>query len=213
MSIGFNSDARLTHSRTNIAKRGVWVLPRLLEQAGARLAGRNRADCPECNSKRTVSYSDELYCCHHAGCEFRGCAFTLAKRLGLLSPPVSRAEAAAFFRERAEARLAAEYVQARLMAERFRLREAHRSLLRIYDGAAKQLNVSREHARAWAALAYALSQLLGVRAELTILEDAPVAERLAFLNASDERRKEMAERVILAGGLLDARRKFVEVSL
>ncbi|MGO9275342.1 MAG: hypothetical protein ACLQOO_34755 [Terriglobia bacterium] len=84
--------------------------------------------------------------------------------------------------------------------------------MRIRDGAAKQLNVSPEHATAWAALAYALSELPGVRAELAILEDAPVPQRLAFLNASAERRKEMTERVILAGGLLDRRGKFVEVS-
>jgi ribosomal protein L37AE/L43A len=54
-----------------------------LQRAGARLASRGRADCPRCGKKRTVSYTGEVFFCHHADCKFKGNTFTLAKELGL----------------------------------------------------------------------------------------------------------------------------------
>ena len=57
----------------------------LLELNGAKLRGRNRADCPDCGGCRTVAYEElkGVFYCHHAGCTFRGGKGTLRRRLGL----------------------------------------------------------------------------------------------------------------------------------
>ena len=39
-------------------------LPELLVQAGAQLRGPKRADCPRCEGRRTISYTDEVFNCH-----------------------------------------------------------------------------------------------------------------------------------------------------
>jgi hypothetical protein len=54
----------------------------LLERAGFRVRGR-RADCIHCDghSRLTVSFNDEVYCCHRCG--RAGNARTLARELGL----------------------------------------------------------------------------------------------------------------------------------
>lgn len=188
-----------------------YPIPDLLERAGARLRGRNRADCPLCGGQRTVSYSDELYCCHHAGCDFRGNIVTLVKRLGL-ARRFSRGEALAHQRDRDEARAAAEYARQRIKAERHALYEAHRSLLTIRGQAEQRLRKAPDDALAWGALACVNARLPQVKASLAILEDAPIPTRLDFLNACERKRKEMDEKVIRAGGLLDAWGKFIEVA-
>jgi hypothetical protein len=189
----------------------VHPLPNLLERAGATLRGRNRADCPLCGGRRTVSYSEEVYCCHRAGCEFRGNAVTLARHLGLMTSRFSRAEAGAYHRQREEAQAAADYALQRLRAERRELYEACRSLRRIRGRAGDTLRMPTEDIKSWTALAYVDRELPRVEAALAILESAPVAVRLAFLNAAEADRAGAVEQVILAGGLDDSDGRFIEV--
>lgn len=57
----------------------------LLERAGFRLRGRNRADCIHCSGHAvaTVGFSDEVMHCFRCGAKAN--IFTLAKQLGLLA--------------------------------------------------------------------------------------------------------------------------------
>src|SRR5207302_5098620 len=100
----------------------VYTVPELLERSGTRLIGRNRADCPHCGGRRTVSFTTELYCCHHAGCMFQGNALTLAKELGL-AKPLSRLERQALAVVQREAQEAASWLLAKLRTRRFELYE------------------------------------------------------------------------------------------
>jgi len=65
----------------------------LLEMAGARPHGK-RFDCPDCGARGTVSVdaSKQVFCCHHAGCEFHGGIGTLQRRLGIERERIPRAE-------------------------------------------------------------------------------------------------------------------------
>ena len=84
-------------------------VPELLRRAGVTLRSRNRADCPKCGKRRTVSYATEVFYCHHTGCNFQGNIITLARELGLLKP-LSPHEAQELRRMREHARRAAEEV-------------------------------------------------------------------------------------------------------
>jgi hypothetical protein len=54
----------------------------LLAQAGARLRGRNRADCPRCKRFRAISFTPETFFCHGIDCGWKGNTITLARELG-----------------------------------------------------------------------------------------------------------------------------------
>lgn len=58
-------------------------MPELLERAGFRLRGRNRADCIHCSGRArlTVSFTDEVAYCHR--CAWKANTVTLAKELGI----------------------------------------------------------------------------------------------------------------------------------
>lgn len=187
-----------------------YTVSNLLERAGTVLVGRNRANCPVCGGRRTVSYSEEAYCCHHAGCDFRGNAITLARQLGL-APRLPRAQVLAYRREREEASAAVECALQRIRVERQSLRESWRTLASIRDRAERRLRSIPEDATAWAALAFVSRELPKTEAALTVLQDAPVAVRLAFLKATEAERAEVVAHVILAGGLYDAEGRFIEV--
>ena len=182
----------------------------LLERAGAKLRGRGRADCPRCGAKRTISYNRTLFKCHHAGCGFQGSIHTLAKELGL-ARPLSAAERQELCQRLQCAQEAAGQALGRVRSRRFELYEAHRSLLSILFGASERLKQNPEDERAWAALAYIDRELPKIRAELGILEYAPVEDRLALLNASDSDREAVLSKVITDAGVVDWHGKFVEV--
>src|ERR1035437_9364868 len=113
-------------------------MPELLARAGCALRGHNRADCAKCKGKRTVSYNDEVFCCHHAGCDFKGNRIVLARELGLLrrlSPGEYEAQRQA--REEAE-RLAHRIVEKR-KARCWDLQARHRQLLSIRLGTLERL--------------------------------------------------------------------------
>ena len=62
-----------------------------------------------------------------------------------------------------------------------------------------------------ALVSYARRQLKKIRAELAIIEDSPIPQRLGFLNANESQQKGMVCAVIAAGGVEDASGKFIEV--
>ena len=146
-----------------------YPLRELLERAGATLRGRNRADCPSCKGRRTVSYSEEVFCCHHAGCHFRGNNVTLARGLGLLRR-LSHGE----YQDQRQARKEAEWLAHRIVekrkARRWGLQARHRQLLSIRLGALERLERNREDGGAWGALALVYRELPQLQQELERLE-------------------------------------------
>lgn len=189
-----------------------FIVPELLERMGARLGGRNRADCPHCKGKRTVSFTPEVFNCHHAGCDFRGNAYTLAKCLGL-ARTLSRDEEREWAERRSRARRLAHQIAVTIKARRIELSETHRRLVRFHDVASAWLRENQDDEIGWSALAHVYRLLPSVRAELTILEDTPVAERIRFLNESPAAREKVIEHVMLSGGLMDGAGKFRELPL
>ena len=130
----------------------------LLERAGATLRGRNRADCPSCKGRRTVSYSEEVFYCHHARCDFKGNGVTLARGLGLLRR-LSPGEYASQRQTREEAERLARRIVEKRNARRSDLQARHRQLLSIRLGALQRLEGNREDGDAWGALAHVYRKL------------------------------------------------------
>ena len=172
----------------------------LLRQAGAQIRGRNRADCPRCGGRQTVSLTEELFCCHHAGCNFKGNTFTLARELGL-APKLSSGEARALLLERERAEAAAQVFLARVRGARFGLDALHIELLNLQDEASERLKANPNDETAWEALAYVYSVLPRVRAELTLLSEGRFEDRQAWFEAGEDRGQEMADRILRVGGV------------
>jgi hypothetical protein len=93
------------------------------------------------------------------------------------------------------------------------LYETHRQLVTILHGAREQLQQSSGDETAWAALAYARRELDRARAELLLLEDAPIPEVLKFLGASPSERDERIHALIQTGGLVSRQGKFLELDV
>jgi len=184
-------------------------LAELLERAGARIVSERRADCPRCGGRRTVSYNADVFNCHHAGCGFRGSVTTLARDLGL-AKRLSAAQRRTVARVRAQAREATAWLSGELRARRFELYDAHQALLSIVFGASARLRRDMSDEIAWAGLAYAYPRLDPVRAELAVLESAPIPDRLILLKRSDSHQKEIIRRAIERGGVKDDNGHFVE---
>ena len=163
-------------------------LTELLQRAGAEIRGRNRADCPRCGGKRTVSYTEEVFCCHHAGCDFRGKAFTLAKALGL-ARSFSPAERRNFARQKRQAQVAAEHLYQCVRSRRRKLNPVHRDCL---DMICTAHECGPDSEASWDALATAYKSLPEIRAELMALEDASASDALQLLDGGPQR-----ERLIL----------------
>ena len=186
----------------------LYSIPELLQKAGATLRGR-RSSCPRCQGQRTVSFNDEVYFCHHAGCDFSGNNFQLAKALGLgwyVSPEEVR--------ERRRARKAAQVVAARIKSETFSLRVQHHELLDIQSAAEERLKADPNDAVGRDMKSFAERERLEVLAELALLEDTPPAERLAFINSGKPKREKAIAGVIEAGGLYrinNGKQQFIEV--
>lgn len=188
----------------------LYSLEELLTRAGVHLVGRNRADCPRCGGKRTVAYRDEVFFCHHAGCDFKGNVRTLARSLGLLQP-MTADQAREFRAVREESRQAAEWIVARIRERRFELYEAYRRLGRIRDGATRRLKLKSEDEVAWKGLEYFYREWPWVTAELAFLERGPLAGRFALLEANETERREKLGRIVRAGGFRDQEGKWVEL--
>ena len=192
------------------ASQTQYDISQLLMRAGATLRGNHRADCPKCGKRRTVSYATEVFYCHHTGCNFQGNIITLARELGLLKP-LSPREAQELGRTRERARRAAEQISYRLRERSMVLQAEHRELLDINYGGEARLKRDRDPRIGQTLVSYAQKQLRKIRAELAIIEDSPMLQRLEFLNANEGRQKGMVCTVIAAGGVEDASGRFTEV--
>jgi ribosomal protein L37AE/L43A len=181
----------------------------LLERAGATLRSRNRADCPRCGGKRTISHTDEVFYCHHAGCESAGTAFTLAKELGLAPErSADKRRQSAQLRRRAQEK--AGLVCQRVKTRRWKLYDTHQNLLTIWTNAREALRENPENSTARAGLAFAQSKLDEVRAGLLLLENGPFPDVLAFLNAPPAEQKGRLRAIMQTSGLLSRHGKFLE---
>jgi len=185
----------------------------LLERVGARPPryGRGKWGCPKHSGSPSVSVDLDrgLFKCHHAGCDLYGNSFTLARKLGLarrLSPEAARA--LCLERERAEAAASAFLVRVR--AARFGLTALHVELLNLLDQAHERLKANCEDDAGWEALAYVHSELPRVRAELIMVSEGTIEDRLAWLNADEKTHHEMTDRVLQVGGVPTFDGKFVE---
>ena len=192
------------------ASQTQYDISQLLMRAGATLRGNHRADCPKCGKRRTISHTHEVFTCHEATCDFRGNVVTLAKELGLLKP-LSPREAGDLKRTRERARRAAEEFAFRLRERSMPLRQEHRQMLDILYGGMERLKRDRDPKIGQAIIAYAKRKLRKIRAELALVEDAPMPTRLKFLNANEGRQKGMISEVIAGGGLSDVNGTFIEV--
>jgi hypothetical protein len=181
----------------------------LLETAGARIRGRNRADCPECGRPRAVSFNESAFCCHGIDCNFRGGIGTLRERLGLRREWLPKPEYIRQCRNRERARDAAERLYAAAKARRFELYDKLQSLAQIEIGVHKAGLTNP----AWNGLALVYQQRPRLLAELTILENASAPDLVRFLIADETTRQVVIDRVMLAGGMRNAVGEFVGFSL
>ena len=192
-----------------------YTVPELLIRAGATLHPNDRADCPKCGKRRAVSYTPELYCCHHAGCDFNGNDFRLARDLGLLLPS-SPGEAARRREARERAKKAAQILAARIREQVWALRAEHRQLLDVEYAGRERLKQNPQSGLGRDMQNYSRGERLKVLAALTLLEDTPPAERLAFLNSGKPEREKAIAGVIEAGGLYrlhNGEKQFIEVGV
>jgi len=181
----------------------------LLARAGARIRGR-RADCPHCGGKRTVSYTEEVFYCHHAGCDFRGNTFTLAKELGL-ARRLPKAEYLARKRDCGRERRAAEALAEQVNARRRLLATAERTMHKALAVASAAGRENPENPAVWDVMAAVYRQLPNVRAEWVLLSYGPALAVTEFLSASPRVQGEMLGAVIVRGGVFDDGGRFVEI--
>jgi hypothetical protein len=180
----------------------------LLEMTGARIRGRNRADCPDCKRPRAVSFNETAFCCHGIDCDFHGGIGTLRKRLGICPQWLPKREHIRQCRERERVHHAAERLCAAVKARRTELLQALHTLSRIEVGA---LRAGPEKPSVWDALAVVYRERPGTLAELAFLENANARGLVRFLAAAPEQRQAVVEAILLQGGMYDYAGKFVEV--
>ena len=157
----------------------------LLEMAGARIRGRNRADCPDCKRPRAVSFNETAFCCHGIDCHFHGGPGTLRQRLGIERQWLPKAEYARQCRERKRGSEAARRLHHAAKVRRFALYDELRTLARIEVGA----HDCGPTGAAWSALALVYSERRRILAELAIFENANAAGLARFLTADDAARQ------------------------
>lgn len=188
-----------------------FALAELLTRTGARIRGRNRADCPRCKRQRTVSFDESrgVYHCHGQGCDFSGGAVKLAREQGL-ARRLTPAEYRELRQERQRADRAARALYERVKARRFELSDFLRTL---NDMEATGQRLRPDNPQAWDALSTVYAERPAVLAELAILENAPAAKLLEFLSGDGETRERMIGRVLFQGGLYGAGKRFVEVQV
>jgi len=153
-----------------------------------------------------------LFNCFHAGCDFKGNAATLRKRLGLASPKMSPGE---YRRIRERERRLDERVAAILTAKHERREEVLHRLRYLYNSEVSAHEAGPDSPQAWDALATVYKERLRLTAELLILDYARGPDLERFLGLSrqsvDGDRDAAIESVIMWGGLYDAKDRFVEL--
>ena len=177
----------------------------LLEQAGARIRGRNRADCPECKRFRAISFTDETFFCH--GCQWTGNAVTLAKELGVYQR-LPRAEYVLQRQERERAERAGRELYQQVKTRRFELLDELHALNGLESLAHK---AGPGDPDTWDSLGLVYRERPGILAELAFLENAPADKVPQFLTATVEQRQAVREAILFHGGMYDHGGKFFEV--
>ncbi|MBZ5538231.1 MAG: hypothetical protein LAO31_19940 [Acidobacteriia bacterium] len=185
-------------------------LVNLLEQAGAKIRGRNRADCPVCKRRRSVAFDESkgVYYCHGQGCGFSGGAVKLAREQGL-AHRLTSAEYRELRQGYEQADCAARVLYKRVQAQRIDLLNL---LHALGDMEATAHLLGPDSAEAWDALSTVYQERPAILAELTILESASVADVRELLSGPEPRER-MIKSVISQGGLTDAFDRFVEIDL
>jgi ribosomal protein L37AE/L43A len=180
----------------------------LLEASGARIRGRNRADCPKCKRQRAVSFDESrgVYHCHEAGCNFSGGAGKLARELGL-AQHLTAAGYRELRQEREQADRAARALYERMKARRFELLEELYTLNQLELGVHE---TGPENPATWDVLAQVYAERPGILAELAFLENSPAGKVLQFLNAKPAQWQAVSEAILLQGDMCDYAGKFVE---
>ena len=181
----------------------------LLRRVGARIRGRDRADCPRCKRQRSIAFDESrgVYHCHGQACDFSGGAVKLARHLGF-AKQLTPAEYRRLRQERERADRAARALYKQAKARRFKILDELRSLNRVELGAHA---AGIDHPATWRALSLVYGERPRMLAELAFLESAPAGELIRFLTASAETHGLVVDRVIADGGVQTFDGKWVEV--
>lgn len=184
-----------------------YALERLLEMSGAKLRGRNRADCPKCLGFRTISFAGEVFHCFKCG--WKGNAITLARELGLLQR-IPRSEYRRREGERKRAHAAAERLYQRVKTRRFELLD---ELHAVKQRELRAHEAGPENENTWDELGVVYTQRGMILAELAILESSGAADLIRFLAADAGTQRQAVAQVISLGGVHDSSGRFVEVAV
>lgn len=157
----------------------------------------------------SVDLAQGLFNCHHAGCNFRGNALRLARELGL-TRQLNRAEYRELCENRELADRAAQVVFECVQTQRFDLLQRLRALGRAELAATE---AGGDRPTTWDSLAQIYRERPHILTELTVLENSTAGSLIRFLTAGPERRAQMVNAVLMAGGVCGSRARFVEISL
>lgn len=102
---------------------------------------------------------------------------------------------------------------ARVREQTWGLRAEHRKLLDIEYKGQERLKRKPESTLGRDMKAYAREERLKVLAALAVLEDSPITQRVAFLDANPEQRGGHISEVVQAGGLYNDRQQFISVEV
>jgi len=139
----------------------------LLELTGARIRGRNRADCPECKRPRAVSFNDTALCCHGIDCHFHGGIGTLRQRLGIERQWLPKAEYIRQCRECERVHDAALRLYAAAHARQLELRDDLRILGRLEQRACE---MGADGPNTWEILSTVYELRPAIERDLDVLE-------------------------------------------
>ena len=147
----------------------------LLEMAGARPPkhGRGKWTCPECHCDTlSVNRENQVFKCHHAGCDFHGGIGTLRKRLGIEREWLPRDEYLRQMRERERAEEAARRLYAAAHKRQLELREEFRNLA-LMELSAHECGPIEE---AWDVLAEVCAERPRIEQKLDMLESRSTSQ-------------------------------------
>lgn len=198
--------ARETGGGNSVSTGLQYGMTELLSLRGAKIRGRNRADCPGCRGFRTISFTGEVFHCFK--CSWKGNTLTLARDLGLLRR-IPQAEYQRRQQDHEMAHEAADRLYKRVRARRFELLcELHA----LNDLETRAHSAGPEAESIWDALITVHVRGELILAELAILENCGAADLTKFLAADTETRRKAVTQVIEWGGVYNASGRFVEVA-
>jgi len=171
----------------------------LLETAGATHLTAKRANCPRCKGRQTISYTSQLFCCHHFDCNFKGSAESLAHSLGM-TEHLSRAEQARDYLHRKRTLKLALQVFDQTSKRHHELCETHRIMLDIKFACSQAIANGTCDDETWGRLKFAMRTLDLIAAELDYLGSASATELLEFHHRTPEARRALVACAIRNGG-------------